>query len=70
MKTLGRGVRSFGKFWWEFLIGDTPDLFVAVVVIVIAALLLRHRHLAAVIVLPTVTIVFLLASVVRGRIRR
>ena len=55
MRTLGRGLRSFGRFWWEFLIGDTPELFVAVIVIVATALLLRHHHLAAVIVLPVMT---------------
>ena len=69
MSTLGRGLRSFGRFWWEFLIGDTPELFVAVIAIVATALLLRHHHLAAVIVLPVMTIVFLLASILRGRAR-
>ena len=69
MSALGRGLRSFGRFWWEFLIGDTPELFVAVIVIVATALLLRHHHLAAVIVLPVMTIVFLLASILRGRAR-
>jgi hypothetical protein len=29
-----RGLRAFGRFWWEFLVGDTPELFVAMVVIV------------------------------------
>lgn len=23
---------GFGKFWWDFLIGDTPELFVGVLV--------------------------------------
>jgi hypothetical protein len=70
MNVLGRGLRSFGRFWWDFLIGDTPELFVAVLIIVAAALLLRNHHLAAVILLPALTILFLLASVVRGRVKR
>jgi hypothetical protein len=70
MRYVGRGVRSFGRFWWEFLIGDTPELFVAVVAIVVVALLLRDHRVAAVIVLPVMTIVSLVASVVRGRVRR
>ena len=70
MKVVGRGLRSFGRFWWDFLIGDTPELFAAVIVIVVVALLLRNHHVAAVILLPTMTVVFLLASVVRGRVKR
>jgi len=70
MKVLERGLRSFGRFWWEFLVGDTPELFVGVLIIVAAALLLRNHHLAAVILLPAMTIVFLLASVLRGRVKR
>jgi hypothetical protein len=67
MNRLGRAVRSLGRFWREFLIGDTPELLVTVIVVIAAALLLRHRHAAAVVVLPAVTIVGLLASVWRGR---
>ena len=29
-----RLLKGFGRFWWDFLVGDTPELFVAVVVIV------------------------------------
>jgi hypothetical protein len=67
MNRLGRAVRSFGSFWWDFLIGDTPELFVAVVVIVVASLLLRSHHAAAVAVLPAMAVASLLASVLRGR---
>ena len=28
-----RGLAAFGRFWWEFLIGDTPELFVGVVAV-------------------------------------
>ena len=31
MKLISRGVRAFGLFWWDFLVGDTPELLVAVV---------------------------------------
>lgn len=30
--SLRRGARALGRFWWEFLIGDTPELFVGAVV--------------------------------------
>jgi uncharacterized membrane protein YdjX (TVP38/TMEM64 family) len=64
-----RGARAFGSFWWDFLIGDTPELFVAVVAVVVLALLLRHHHLAAVVLLPVITVLCLAASTWRGRRR-
>ena len=41
---MARGLRAFGRFWWEFLIGDTPELFVGAVVVVggVALLCLQH----------------------------
>jgi hypothetical protein len=69
MKVLRRGMRAFGHFWWDFLVGDTPELFVATLVIVGSALLLRHHRVVAVIVLPVMAIVFLLLSALRGRQR-
>lgn len=67
MRIISRYVRAFGLFWWDFLVGDTPELLIAVIVIVALALLLRHHHDLAIILLPVVTVVFLLASTVRGR---
>jgi hypothetical protein len=66
---LGRAVRAFGRFWWEFLIGDTPELFFATLVIVGAAFLLRHDHLAGIVLLPLLAAVVLVASAYRGRKR-
>jgi hypothetical protein len=62
-------VKAFGRFWWDFLIGDTPDLFVAVLVIVGAAFALRHDRTAAIVVLPLLAIIALAASTYRGRRR-
>jgi len=38
-----RWLAAFGRFWWEFLIGDTPELFVGVVAVlgVLAVICLR-----------------------------
>ena len=69
MNMLRRGARAFAHFWWDFLIGDTPELFVATLVIVGTALLLRHHRDVAIIILPAMAIVFLLLSVLRGRRR-
>jgi hypothetical protein len=27
---LWRGLVVFGRFWWDFLVGDTPEIFVGV----------------------------------------
>jgi ABC-type transport system involved in Fe-S cluster assembly fused permease/ATPase subunit len=70
MKAIRRGARAFGSFWWDFLVGDTPELFVAVVAVVGLALLLRRHHDIAIVLLPVITVLFLVASTWRGRQRR
>jgi hypothetical protein len=70
MNHIARALRSFGGFWWDFLIGDTPELFVAVVVIIVGAVLLRHHQAVAVILLPVMAIASLVASAVHGRRRQ
>jgi hypothetical protein len=42
MTAVGRALAAFGRFWWGFLVGDTPELFVAVLVIVGLALAFGH----------------------------
>ena len=69
----GRAARrwlvAFGRFWWEFLIGDTPELFVgALAVIGVLALLCLHpglRTLAAYLA-PVLVTAVLTASVARA----
>jgi hypothetical protein len=69
---LKRATRAFGHFWWDFLIGDTPELTVAVVVILgLVALLVRAAKIEAVwAVAPALVAVALSVSVARGRRRR
>jgi hypothetical protein len=69
VNAIRRGARIFGSFWWDFLVGDTPELFIAVVAVVVLAFVLRRHHEVAVVLLPVVTVVFLVASVLRGRKR-
>jgi hypothetical protein len=68
--TVARALSSFGRFWWDFLIGDTPELFVATLVVIGVAFGLRDHRWAAVAVVPLLAVGFLLASVYRGRRRR
>ena len=62
-------VVAFGRFWWEFLIGENPDAFVGAVVVIAAALLLRHERNVAIVVIPILTVVALVGSAYRGRKR-
>ena len=70
MKAVSRAIRAFGHFWWDFLVGDTPELFIAALLIIVVALLLRHDHVLAVIVLPVMAVLSLMASVLHGRNKR
>ena len=61
-----RWLAAFGHFWWEFLIGDTPELFIgAVAVIGILALLCLQVGLrtAAAYLAPVLVTLVLVASV-------
>jgi len=64
---------AFGRFWWDFLIGDTPELFVGVVLVlgVLAVVCLKPglRTLAA-LAAPVLVAGVLTASVHRAARRR
>lgn len=56
-------------FWWDFLVGDTPELFVAVLLIVGVISLVSvvgHFNTLAFVLLPTLSVLALGASVVRA----
>ncbi len=69
MAAVGRALRAFGHFWWDFLIGDTPELALATGVIVAVAFLLDGSRLVGAILLPLLATGFLLLSALRGRRR-
>jgi hypothetical protein len=65
-----RTTRNFIRFLWNFFVGDTPELFLAVLVILgVVALLSRvgHDNGAALVVLPAACVVALGASLLRAR---
>lgn len=66
---LGRAVRAFGRFWWDFVIGDTPELALATAAIVGLAFLLGGNRTVGAIVLPVTAAAFLALSTWRGRRR-
>ena len=64
-----RLLKGFGMFWWDFLVGDTPELFVATLVIIgVVALVSEtwHANGAAVVALPTLAVLALGVSVRRA----
>ena len=64
-----RLVKGFAKFWWDFLVGDTPELFVATLVIIATIALLSeagHFNAAAVVAQPLLAVVALAVSVRRA----
>lgn len=64
-----RLLKGFAMFWWDFLVGDTPELFVAALVIIgVVALVSEswHANTAAVIILPVLAVAALGASVRRA----
>ena len=65
-----RWLVAFGKFWWDFLVGDTPELLIGVLVALgVVALLVRAASLnsVAVVIFPALVIVLLAASLSRAR---
>jgi hypothetical protein len=69
MTLIVRGLKAFGHFWWDFVIGDTPELALATGVIVAVAFLVDGERWVGVILLPLLAAVFLLISTLRGRRR-
>jgi hypothetical protein len=64
-----RALRSFGQFWWDFLIGETPELFIAAIVILgLVALisLVGHDNVLALVLLPFLCVVALGTSLLRS----
>jgi hypothetical protein len=66
MNTIGRLLRAFGLFWWDFLVGDTPELALATAALVGLAFLVAGNRIVAAILLPLVAAGFLFASTYRG----
>lgn len=69
MRAIGRGLGTFGRFWWDFLVGDTPELFLVMLVLVGLAFALRHDRVAAVVLLPLIAAAGVVGSAYRGRTR-
>jgi hypothetical protein len=65
-----RALRGFGGFWWNFLIGDTPEFFFVTSVVVVVAYALHRERTVGVIVLPVIVLGALALSTLRVRARK
>jgi hypothetical protein len=62
-------LRSFGRFWWDFVVGDDPRLAAGLAVALGLTWLLEHEDVSAWWLLP-VAVVLLLADSLRRETRR
>jgi hypothetical protein len=65
-----RWLVAFGRFWWDFLVGDTPELLIGVLIALgVVALLVKVASLNALAVVgfPLMVAVMLALSVYRAR---
>ena len=66
--TAGRVLSAFGRFWWDFVVGETPELAIGVVLVVLAAWgLAAARVPIGAALLPVALLLLLTASLWRGR---
>lgn len=70
MSVISKWLGAFGRFWWDFLVGDTPELFVAVLAVIGVAFALHRDRTAGVLLVIAAVVVFLAVSTWRGRTRR
>lgn len=64
-----RLLKAFGHFWVDFLIGDSPEIFVGVAVLLAIVVTFRHHRAVTTVVLLALVPVVLAASLARGRRR-
>jgi hypothetical protein len=61
---------GFARFWWDFLVGDTPELFVAALSVIGIIALLREvagLNAAAIVALPLLVVASLALSLYRAQ---
>jgi hypothetical protein len=67
---VSRWVVAFGEFWWDFLVGDTPELVPGVLAVLGGAALAVHQGAPRAVVIgaiPVLSCLLVCASVLRRR---
>lgn len=62
-----RWVKGFGRFWWDFVIGDTPGLTLGVVIAIGLGAIFAHTAHLGVVLVPLTVLAFLAVSLGRAR---
>jgi hypothetical protein len=65
-----RWLRAFGAFWWDFLVGDTPELLIGVLVAIgVVTVLVKASSLngVAVVAFPVMVVILLSGSIYWAR---
>lgn len=70
MTRLRRWLVAFGRFWWDFLVGDTPEVTVGVLAVLAITFALRHDGAAADVLVPVAVAALLAGSAWRAIRRR
>jgi hypothetical protein len=66
MAAIGRWLRSFGAFWWDFIVGDDWLIAAGIVAALVVTAVLADAGLPAWWFLPAAVLVLLGLSVRRG----
>lgn len=71
LSSIGRGIRAFGQFWWDFIVGEDVTLAIAVVIGLGAVAWLHHAtKIPAWWILPVIWALGVVYSLVRVARRR
>ena len=70
MKVIAKVAKAFGMFWWNFLVGDTPELFVSVVALLVVTAVFKSGHARVLMVALALVFLASLAACVFRAIRR
>lgn len=65
-----RLLKGFGMFWWDFLVGDTPELFVAalfIIGVIAVSRIVLQENAVAVVLLPLLALLALVISLRRAQ---
>lgn len=62
-----RWVKAFGRFWWDFVIGETPGLTLGVVIAIVLGAVFAHSGHLGVALVPLTVVVALAISLQRAR---
>ncbi len=62
-----KALRVFGNFWWDFIVGDTPEVAIGVALVVLLAWGLSHGPSQLVYLFPAAVMLVLIGTIWRGR---